>query len=43
MLYTEAGNLIYLGMVEHKTVLDSIRVMIQSGQRKPWLENERRK
>jgi hypothetical protein len=30
----EAGNLIYLGMVGHKTVLDSIRATIQTRQRK---------
>lgn len=30
----EAGNLIYLGIVGHKTVLDSIRATIQARQRK---------
>ncbi len=30
----EAGNLIYLGMVGHKTVLESIRATVQSHQRK---------
>jgi hypothetical protein len=32
--HDEAGNLIYLGMVGHKTVLDSIRATIQARQRK---------
>jgi hypothetical protein len=30
----EAGNLVYLGMVGHKTVLESIRATIQARQRK---------
>jgi hypothetical protein len=30
----EAGNLIYLGMVGHKTVLESIRATVQTRQRK---------
>ena len=30
----EAGNLIYLGMVGHKTVLESIRATVQARQRK---------
>jgi len=32
--HDEAGNLIYLGMVGHKTVLESIRATVQSRQRK---------
>ena len=32
--HDEAGNLIYLGMVGHKTVLESIRATIQARQRK---------
>lgn len=32
--HDEDGNLIYLGMVGHKTVLDSIRATIQARQRK---------
>lgn len=35
----EAGNLIYLGMVGHKTVLESIRATVQARQRKKlWLQ-----
>jgi hypothetical protein len=37
--HDEAGNLIYLGMVGHKTVLESIRATVQARQRKKlWLE-----
>jgi hypothetical protein len=37
--HDEAGNLIYLGMVGHKTVLESIRATIQARQRKKlWLQ-----
>jgi hypothetical protein len=37
--HDEAGNLVYLGMVGHKTVLDSIRATIQARQRKKlWLQ-----
>jgi hypothetical protein len=37
--HDEAGNLVYLGMVGHKTVLESIRATVQSRQRKKlWLE-----
>jgi len=32
--HDEAGNLIYLGMVGHKTVLESIRATVQARQRK---------
>jgi hypothetical protein len=32
--HDEAGNLVYLGMVGHKTVLESIRATIQARQRK---------
>jgi hypothetical protein len=32
--HDEAGNLIYLGMVGHKTVLESIRATVQAKQRK---------
>jgi hypothetical protein len=32
--HDEAGNLVYLGMVGHKTVLDSIRATVQARQRK---------
>lgn len=38
--HDEAGNLIYLGMVGHKTVLDSMRATVQSRQRKKlFLQN----
>ena len=33
-VHDEAGNLIYLGMVGHKTVLESIRATVQARQRK---------
>jgi hypothetical protein len=37
--HDEAGNLIYLGMVGHKTVLESIRATVQARQRrKLWLQ-----
>lgn len=37
--HDEAGNLIYLGMVGHKTVLESIRATVQARQRKKlWLQ-----
>jgi hypothetical protein len=37
--HDEAGNLVYLGMVGHKTVLESIRATIQARQRKKlWLQ-----
>jgi len=37
--HDDAGNLIYLGMVGHKTVLESIRATIQARQRKKlWLQ-----
>jgi hypothetical protein len=37
--HDEAGNLIYLGMVGHKTVLESIRATVQARQRKNlWLQ-----
>lgn len=32
--HDEAGNLVYLGMVGHKTVLESIRATVQARQRK---------
>jgi hypothetical protein len=32
--HDDAGNLVYLGMVGHKTVLESIRATIQARQRK---------
>lgn len=32
--HDEAGNLIYLGMIGHKTVLESIRATVQARQRK---------
>ena len=35
--HDEAGNLIYLGMVGHKTVLESIRATVQARQRKKLL------
>lgn len=39
MLMDEAGNPIYLGMVGHKTVLESIRATVQARQRKKlWLQ-----
>lgn len=37
--HDDAGNLIYLGIVGHKTVLESIRATIQARQRKKlWLQ-----
>jgi len=37
--HDDAGNLIYLGMVGHKTVLESIRATVQARQRKKmWLQ-----
>jgi hypothetical protein len=37
--HDEAGNLIYLGIVGHKTVLESIRATVQARQRKKlWLQ-----
>lgn len=39
--HDEAGNLIYLGMVGHKTVLESIRATVQARQRKKlWLKGQ---
>jgi hypothetical protein len=35
--HDDAGNLIYLGMVGHKTVLESIRATVQARQRKKLL------
>ncbi len=39
--YDDAGNPVYLGMVRHKTVLESIRVTVQTRQRKKFFLKSR--